>query len=784
MKRIWLILLALPACAQFSTTAKHIIYTPTLPATCQPGTGDVHWKTNSVGGSLGPYWCSAVNTWTYWGTAGSGSPGGIANAVQVNNGVGGFGGLGIVNNAVLVTNGTGVPSESTTLPTGLAMQTPASINLTNGAALPIGTGVSGLGTGVATALGVNVGTPGAFVVNGGALGTPSGGILTNATGLPIGTGVSGLGANVATFLGTPSSANLASALTDETGTGAAVFANTPSLITPRVTVINDANGNPFIQSTATASAVDSVTVTNAATANPATVTVAVTGSDANINLNLVSKGTGTVQCNGSTCAGGGGSLAWQIAGSTFSTNPTTVNFATGFLGTNPGGVATLNPDPGLLLFNGADQKNVCKFVDSTNGTTSYTGSLATGCTALTSGNLVAGSTFLLRTNFTCSAACSLQIDGQPAVAAAVKLANGTSDPAGAIIAGEFNWVMYDGTVFRLLPGGTGTAFNPQTNGVNNTSQAGLNFITSTTNSDGLTVTPSNPATSQEKMEITGNYSGVLASGVTGTTQTANDNSTKIATTAYVDTKVMDPFGTPGAGFAVDWDDFINSTANIGGSSYYKLRWTPSTTSGGTITDLNGIAGHPGIADFDTSTTSGGLAILTLRGNNQPFVLATTTNWEFQWIVAVPTSLTNENVAVGFFQDLNGFRAGANAPLITATFAPAANPWNIPTDATHWQLCLGNTGSGFPVCASTGVVVATTSWYRIRMFSTSIGVVNLQISTDGGAYSAAVTGGTGQTVNVALPTGALNPIEYIDNNATTNDNHLSVDKFAYRLTGLN
>jgi hypothetical protein len=75
----------------------------------------------------------------------------------------------------------------------------------------------------------------------GALGTPSSGTLTNATGLPIGTGVSGLGTGVATFLATPSSANLISAITDESGTGALLFANSPTMITP--TLGTPASGN-------------------------------------------------------------------------------------------------------------------------------------------------------------------------------------------------------------------------------------------------------------------------------------------------------------------------------------------------------------------------------------------------------------------------------------------------------------------------------------------------------------------------------------------------------------
>lgn len=63
------------------------------------------------------------------------------------------------------------------------------------------------------------------------LGTPASGTLTNCTGLPV-AGISGLGANVATFLATPSSTNLLSAITDETGSGSLVFATSPALTTP------------------------------------------------------------------------------------------------------------------------------------------------------------------------------------------------------------------------------------------------------------------------------------------------------------------------------------------------------------------------------------------------------------------------------------------------------------------------------------------------------------------------------------------------------------------------
>lgn len=143
--------------------------------------------------------------------------------------------------------GTGTVVAMATSPsfTTPILGTPTSGTLTN-CTLPVG-GVTGLGTGVATFLatpssanlaaaltdetgtGANVFATSPTLVTP-ILGTPTSGTLTNCT-LPVG-GITGLGTGVATWLATPSSANLRSALTDETGTGAAVFATSPTLVTP------------------------------------------------------------------------------------------------------------------------------------------------------------------------------------------------------------------------------------------------------------------------------------------------------------------------------------------------------------------------------------------------------------------------------------------------------------------------------------------------------------------------------------------------------------------------
>jgi len=156
----------------------------------------------------------------------------------------------------------------------------------------------GTGVGTSTGTGNNVLSTSPTLVTP-ALGTPSAAVLTNATGLPISTGVSGLGTGVATFLATPSSANLAAAVTDETGTGNLVFTNSPTLVTPALgtpsaAVLTNATGLPL---TTGVTGILPVANGGTGTATPSLIgsaTLVVTGTWPNQTLTAVGSGFGDV----------------------------------------------------------------------------------------------------------------------------------------------------------------------------------------------------------------------------------------------------------------------------------------------------------------------------------------------------------------------------------------------------------------------------------------------------------------------------------------------------------
>jgi len=156
----------------------------------------------------------------------------------------------------------------------------------------------GTGVGTSTGSGNNVLSTSPTLVTP-VLGTPTSATLTNATGLPISTGVSGLGAGIATFLATPSSANLSAAVTDETGTGNLVFTNSPTLVTPALgtpsaAVLTNATGLPLATGVTGLLPVANGGTGTATPSLVGTATLVVTGTWPNQTLTAVGSGFGDV----------------------------------------------------------------------------------------------------------------------------------------------------------------------------------------------------------------------------------------------------------------------------------------------------------------------------------------------------------------------------------------------------------------------------------------------------------------------------------------------------------
>jgi hypothetical protein len=191
------------------------------------------------------------------------------------------------------------------------------------------------------------------------LGTPASGNLANCTGLPISTGVSGLGAGVAQFLSTPTSGNLANVVTDETGSpGLLVFNNNPTIVSPII------SGNISISNNATIGG--TLSVTSPTTLGDLTVNGTLTIDGATINPTGIT-GTGLLVFNTNPTlvtpilgTPASGNLAnctnlpvAQVAGLApgilpFLTNPTTANLGAAVVDETGTGNLVLSNNPTLV----------------------------------------------------------------------------------------------------------------------------------------------------------------------------------------------------------------------------------------------------------------------------------------------------------------------------------------------------------------------------------------------------------------------------------------------------
>ena len=201
--------------------------------------------------------------------------------------------------------------------------------VTNTTITPAVGSITGLGTGVATALAINTGSAGAFVVNGGALGTPSSGTLTNCTFPTLNQNTTGyaasLGGGAAGSLPYQSAVNTTTFLAAGTnGQVLTLAAGVPSWATPSGGTVTSVSGT---------GSVNGITLTGTVTSSGSLTLGGTLGSIANSQLTNSSITFGaTAAALGTTVSGFN---AVSIGATTASTGAFTYLFTSSTTSTTP-----------------------------------------------------------------------------------------------------------------------------------------------------------------------------------------------------------------------------------------------------------------------------------------------------------------------------------------------------------------------------------------------------------------------------------------------------------------
>ncbi len=205
-----------------------------------------------------------------------------------------------------------------------------------------------------------------------------------------------------------------------------------------------------------------------------------------------------------------------------------------------------------------------------------------------------------------------------------------------------------------------------------------------------------------------------------------------------------------------FDDLIwTGAASVGLST---LNWI-NNVSGGTISYLQGISGHPGVYRLSSTAGATNRSELVLNATSSVLLFGDG-EYTIEWMVRVPklSDATNEfRVGVGFNGSVGG--APSNGVLFTYTHSVNSGNWTIEADDVA-----GTT------TADSGTAVVAGTWYRLGI------VVNAAATSVAYYINGVETSNSPLTTNI--PDGATEytqPLSYIKNLAgVAADRHLDLD----------
>jgi len=223
------------------------------------------------------------------------------------------------------------------------------------------------------------------------------------------------------------------------------------------------------------------------------------------------------------------------------------------------------------------------------------------------------------------------------------------------------------------------------------------------------------------------------------------------------------------------DDFLPNKSS--GNSIGQLGWGVAIMGGNCNNgDQPGGANHPGIFYIGGGPTTGAGCSLTLsdvtEGSAYQFTLGSGgawTYWEMQAIIQTDVNgVANVRYVVGFSDNNTAYHpAGGNE--IAVRYDPAGGGCSSNESIIHWvyEVIVGGTQT----CVDSGLSVAPSTWYHVRIYSTAQGTIQFQIN---GANSASIA---------TAPTANLGPQFISLATANNGSNAMWIDWWAMKMQGL-